>query len=194
MDAAELEQVRRARGGDAEAFRGIVDAYSRPLWRAAFRVLDDAAAAEDAVQEAFLRAWRALDRFDERAELSTWLYRIAINAAIDLRRERGRREAFAGNLPEDFSGQVTVRSTEADPHRHAFSRQLVDRAQQAIATLPENERVAILLRHFEGRSTAEIARALGGDENAAKQAVFRAVHKLRAVLTPLMEVSRGESA
>src|SRR5580765_8173935 len=99
MEAAELERVRRARNGDAEAFRGIVEAYSRPLWRAAYRVLDDTAAAEDAVQEAFLRAWRALDRFDEKAELSTWLYRIAINAAIDLKRERRRREAQAGPLP-----------------------------------------------------------------------------------------------
>lgn len=194
MEAAELERVRRARGGDAEAFRGIVTAYSRPLWRAAFRVLGDSAAAEDAVQDAFLRAWRSLDRFDERAELSTWLYRITINAAIDHRRERGRRESVTGPLPEDFDGQVTARSTEADAHRHAFGRQLIDRAQAAIAELPEAERTAILLRHFEGCSIAEIARALGAEENAAKQLVFRAVRKLRLVLVPLMEVTRHESA
>jgi RNA polymerase sigma-70 factor (ECF subfamily) len=192
MEAAELERVRRARSGDAEAFRGIVEAYSRPLWRAAFRVLGDTAAAEDAVQDAFLRAWRSLDRFDERAELSTWLYRIAINAAIDLRRERTRREAGAGPLPEDFHGQVTVRSEAPDPHRQALSRELIDRAQEAISTLPEAERTAILLRHFEGQSIAEIARVLGGGENSAKQAVFRAVRKLRAVLVPLMELSRGD--
>ena len=194
MEPAELERVRRARSGDAEAFRGIVEAYSRPLWRAAFRVLGDSAAAEDAVQDAFLRAWRSLDRFDERAELSTWLYRIAINAAIDHRRERSRRESVTGALPEDFDGQVTARSTEADAHRSAFGRQLIDRAQKAIAELPEAERTAILLRHFEGCSIAEIARALGAEENTAKQAVFRAVRKLRLVLTPLMEVTRHESA
>jgi RNA polymerase sigma-70 factor (ECF subfamily) len=194
MDAAELEGVRRARRGDAEAFRGIVEAYSQPLWRAAFRILGDAAAAEDAVQEAFLRAWKALDRFDERAELSTWLYRIAINAAIDLRRERKRREPLSRELPEDFAGQPIARSMEPDPHAQAQWREIVDRAQEAIAELPEAERTAILLRHFEGRSIAEIAQALGGGENAAKQAVFRAVHKLRAILAPLMEVSHGESA
>ena len=194
MEAAELEHVRRARGGDAEAFRVIVETYSRPLWRAAFRVLGDSAAAEDAVQDAFLRAWRALDRFDERAELSTWLYRIAINAAIDHRRERKRREPLSAALPEDFNGQMTARSTSADPHRQAFWREMVDHAQEAISELPEAERTAILLRHFEGRSIAEIARVLGGGENGAKQAIFRAVHKLRAVLGPLMEVSRGETA
>jgi len=194
MEAVELERVRRARGGDTEAFRGIVETYSRPLWRAAFRVLGDPEAAEDAVQETFLRAWKALDRFDERAELSTWLYRIATNAAIDLRRERRRREPLSATLPEDFDGQVRSRSTETDPHRHAFWRQMVARAQDAISDLPEAERTAILLRHFEGRSIAEIASVLGGGENAAKQAVFRAVHKLRGVLGPLMEVSRGETA
>lgn len=194
MEIAELEAVRRARRGEAEAFREIVEAYAQPLWRAAFRILGDQAAAEDAVQEAFLRAWRALDRFDERAELSTWLYRIATNAAIDLRRERKRRDTLAGPLPEDFNGQVTAKTTAADQERTALWRDLVDQAREAIAVLPEAERTAILLRHFEGCSIAEIAQALGTGENAAKQAVFRAVHKLRAVLAPLMEVRRHESA
>jgi RNA polymerase sigma-70 factor (ECF subfamily) len=194
MDTAELELVRRARGGDAEAFRAIVEAHSRFLWRAAFRILEDATAAEDAVQSAFLSAWRALDRYDDRAQLSTWLYRIVMNAAIDLRRERMRRQARAGALPEDAQGQVTVVSQAPDPHQQAMWRQLVERARETIAGLPEVERMAVTLRHFEGCSTAEIARALGADESAAKQAVFRAVRKLRTVLIPLMEVSRGTSS
>jgi RNA polymerase sigma-70 factor (ECF subfamily) len=193
MDAAELDRVRRARGGDADAFRGIVEVYSRPLWRAAFRILGDPEASEDAVQDGFLRAWRALDRFDERAELSTWLYRIVINAAIDLRRERRRREPLSGVLPEDFNGQARAVSVAPDAHRNAYARELVDRAQEAISNLPDAERTAILLRHFEGRSIAEIATVLRCGESGAKQAVFRAVHKLRAVLGPLMEVSRNES-
>jgi RNA polymerase sigma-70 factor, ECF subfamily len=194
MDAAELEGVRHARRGEPEAFRLLVETYSQPLWRAAFRILGDATAAEDAVQETFLRAWRALDRFEEQAELSSWLYRIAINAAIDLRRERKRREPYSSALPEDFDGQPTARSTAADPHRTAAARDLVAHAQEAIAALPEDERTAILLRHFEGRSIAEIAEALGANENTAKQAVFRAVRKLRAVLKPLMEERRSEPA
>jgi len=190
METAELELVRRARRGDAEAFRVIVKTYSRPLWRAAFRVLGDGAAAEDAVQSGLLAAWRALERFDDRAQLSTWLYRIVMNAAIDLRRQRTRRETLAGTLPEDDRGQVAVASAEADPHRQAVWRQIGARAREVIAELSEAERTAVLLRHFEGCTTAEIARALGGDESAAKQAVFRGVRKLRAALVPLMEVSR----
>ena len=187
MDPAEFESVLRAQKGDAEAFRGIVQAYSQPLWRAAYRVLDDPAGAEDAVQEAFLRAWRALDRFDEKAELSTWLYRIAINAAIDLKRERKRRATQGLD-------QVTPRSEAPDAHRSAYWREMASHAREAISDLPDSERTAILLRHYEGCSIAEIARALGGDENAAKQAVFRAVKKVRAALSPLMEAPHGETA
>jgi len=124
METAELELVHRARRGDAEAFREIVEMHSRTLWRAAYRVLEDATAAEDAVQSTFLSAWRALDRFDDRAQLSTWLYRIVMNAAIDLKRQRTRRQAMAGALPENARGEVTVASPEADPHRQAVWRQL----------------------------------------------------------------------
>lgn len=193
MEPTELELVRSAQEGDAEAFRGIVDRYSRGLWNAAWRVLGDGEAAEDAVQEAFLRAWRALDRFDERAELSTWLYRIAINAAIDQRRMRRRREGISAPLAEDFDGQPRARTEEPDPHRRALSGEIARRTRAELERLPAAERTAFLLRHFEGRSIAEIAATLGKGENAAKQAVFRAVRKLRRVLGPLTELSHGEA-
>jgi RNA polymerase sigma-70 factor (ECF subfamily) len=117
-----------------------------------------------------------------------------MNADIDLRRQRTRREALVGALPEDARGEVTVRSSAADPQRQAVWRQLADRAREVLGDLSEAERTAVLLRHFEGCTTAEIARAMGGDESAAKQAVFRAVRKLRAALVPLMEVSRETSS
>lgn len=194
MEPDELDWVRRARGGDTEAFRGIVERYSRPLWKAAWRVLDDPEGAEDAVQTAFLRAWRALDRFDERAELSTWLYRIAVNAAIDLRRSRRRAAPVSAPLPEDLDGEVSAASDEPGPHRRAVSSEVARRTRAALAELPDAERTAFLLRHFEGRSIAEIALALGKRENAAKQSVFRAVRKLRRALGPLTELSHGEPA
>ena len=194
MDATEVERVRRARSGDADAFREIVQVYSRPLWRAAWRILGDSEAAEDAVQDAFLRAWRSLDRFDDRADLSTWLYRIAINAAIDQRRERKRREAVATRVPDDIDRHLAAKSMEPDPHRRAVSREILRVARDAIAKLSDDERAAILLRHFEGRSIAVIALALGSGESAAKQAVFRAVQKVRLALGPLTEISRGKTA
>ncbi len=192
MDAAELDLVGRARAGDADAFGGIVQLYSRTLWRAAWRVLGDGEAAEDAVQEAFLHAWRALDRFDDRSELSTWLYRIAVNAALDRWRQNRRRPAPAP-LPQAPDGELLTATAEPSPLRRAASAEVARRTRRALVGLPAAERTAFLLRHFEGRSIAEIAAALGTRESAAKQAVFRAVRKLRSILAPLMEASHVES-
>jgi RNA polymerase sigma-70 factor (ECF subfamily) len=199
MEASELERVRRARGGDAEAFREIVECYSRSLWKATWRVLGDGPAAEDAVQEAFLRAWKSLSTFDERAELSTWLYRIAVNAAIDQRRSRRRRIGVTQPLPEDLNGESIAVSEEPGPDRRARSAEVARRTREALESLPDGERTALLLRHFEGRSIAEIAQVLAKSENAAKQTVFRAVQKLRSALAPLTdhrprEARHGEPA
>jgi RNA polymerase sigma-70 factor (ECF subfamily) len=194
MEAEELELVRRVRSGDADAFRGIVERYSKTLWRAAWRVLGDADAAEDAVQDAFLRAWRSFGSFDDRAELSTWLYRIAVNAAIDLTRKRRRTFGADVPLPEDLDGEVTTPSDEPAPDRRVISSEVARRARATLQGLSDAERTAFLLRHFEGRSIAEIARALGKNENATKQSVFRAASKLRTALAPFVEVSHGEPA
>jgi RNA polymerase sigma-70 factor (ECF subfamily) len=194
MEAEELELVRRVRSGDADAFRGIVDRYSRTLWKAAWRVLGDGDAAEDAVQDAFLRAWRSFGSFDDRAELATWLYRIAVNAAIDLSRKRRRTFGADVPLPEDLDGEVTTPSEEPSPERRVTSGEVARRARATLEGLSDAERTAFLLRHFEGRSIAEIARALGKNENATKQSVFRAASKLRTALAPFVEVSHGEPA
>jgi RNA polymerase sigma-70 factor (ECF subfamily) len=192
MEANERELVRRMRTGDPDAFRELVESYSRPLFKAAWRVLGDGEAAEEAVQVAFVRAWRGLDTFDDRAELATWLYRIAVNAAIDLRRRERRRPAEP--LPTDLDGEPRTRSAEPDPYRRAVSSEIARRTREAIAELTPAERTALLLRHFEGRPIAEIARALGKGENATKQTVFRAVRKLRLALGPLTELRHGQPA
>lgn len=194
MEAEELELVRRVRSGDADAFRGIVERYSKTLWKAAWRVLGDAEAAEDAVQDAFLRAWRSFASFDDRAELATWLYRIAVNAAIDLSRKRRRTFGADVPLPEDLDGEVTTPSEEPAPDRRVISGEVARRARATLEGLSDAERTAFLLRHFEGRSIAEIARALGKNENATKQSVFRAASRLRTALAPFVEVSHGEPA
>jgi RNA polymerase sigma-70 factor (ECF subfamily) len=185
MEPIERDRVARARAGDTEAFREIVERYSRTLWRAAWRILGEAEAAEDAVQEAFLRAWRGFATFDDRAELSTWLYRIAVNSAIDLRRKRRRADAV--ELPAGADGEPSLPSAEPDAFRRAVSGELARATRSTLAELSAAERTAFLLRHYEGRSIAEISRQLGKNENATKQSIFRAVRKLRLALAPLVE-------
>jgi RNA polymerase sigma-70 factor (ECF subfamily) len=177
--------VERARSGDAEAFRPLVERYGQQLFRVAWRILGDEGAAEDAVQETFLRAYRSLSRFDDRAQLGTWLHRIAANTAIEILRKR-RRLAREGS---DFEIPA-LPSSAPGPERHALSGEVERAVRGALAGLSPLERAAFVLRHFEERSIAEICAALGLRESAGKQAIFRAVKKLRRVLAPFLE---GES-
>ncbi len=185
----DLAAIRRVRAGDPDAFEALVAAHTRAVHRICWRIVGDPAAAEDAVQETFLRAFRFLDRFDDRAEFGTWVHRIAVNAAIDELRKRRRERTFREELPpdEDEAAAPALASAEPQPDRRAIASQLARAAQAALGELSPDERTAFVLRHYEGRSIAEIATALGKRDNATKQSIFRAVRKLRRALAPLME-------
>jgi RNA polymerase sigma-70 factor, ECF subfamily len=189
MDRAETIAVERAREGDAEAFRELVESYSPKLFRLAWRITGDEQSAEDAVQETFLRAYRSLDRFDARSQFGTWLHRIAVNAALDLARKQQRhRSRSAGRLdgPAGEDGPP-LPSPAPGPDRIALSLEVERAVRSALAGLSAMERTAFVLRHFEGRSIAEICDQLGLGASAGKQAIFRAVKKLRRVLEPLVQ-------
>jgi|CXWL01.1.fsa_nt_gi RNA polymerase sigma-70 factor (ECF subfamily) len=181
----------RARQGDSEAFRQLVERHGSPLFRLAQRLVADEAAAEDVVQEAFLRAWRALPSFDGRSELATWLHRITVNCAMDALRRRGQRGhelALVDEHPttddEGSAARAHLPANEPGPERHTLSGEVGATVTRVLATLSALERTAFVLRHYEGRSTAEIADTLGVNQQAGKHAVFRAVQKLRLALRP----------
>jgi RNA polymerase sigma-70 factor (ECF subfamily) len=184
MDATEAATILvRARQGDGEAFRELVERHSRDAFRLAFRITGNEHDAEDVVQESFLRAYRQLGRFESRANFGTWLYHIVSNCSIDLLRARRTRDHGRGiGLDEVMS---EPRADQPDPERLAGSAQIQDRVLAALAELSPMERAAFTLRHYEGRSIAEIERILGLKTSAAKHGVFRAVKKLRAALAPL---------
>ena len=156
----------------------IVESNSRPVFRLAFRMTGNEQDAEDVVQETFLRAYRAFDRFDPQAQVSTWLCSIASNCAIDLLRRRRRRPVDALDRP----GAREVAGSEPGPERHALARELSARVEAELSSLAAKERVAFVLRHFEGLSIREVAEAMGTPEGSVKNNVFRAVRKLRAAL------------
>lgn len=179
------DAIARAQAGDTEAFRELVEQHSRQIFRVAYRILGDEQAAEDTVQETFLRAFRTLNRFDGRAQVGTWLYRIAVNRAVDLLRRRKVR-GEVGPAPGEADAVAQLWSTEPGPERQARSREVARAARAALAELSPMEKAAFTLRHFEGRSIGEIGRALGTGDSASKQAVFRAVKKLRRALEPFV--------
>jgi RNA polymerase sigma-70 factor (ECF subfamily) len=190
MELADRAFVSKARSGDAEAFRALVDRHSRALFRVAFRMTGNETDAEDVVQESFLRAYRQLGKFDERASFGTWVYRIAVNCSLDLVRSRKRRGEQ--QQPED-SREDPVRmavSSGPGPDRLALSGELRERVAEAMNELSAAERSAFVLRHFEGMRIEEVSRVLGCQPGAAKHSVFRAVQKLRRALEPLASTAK----
>jgi len=179
----EAAAVARARAGDSEAFRLLVDAHSRALFGLAYRMTGNKHDAEDVVQEAFLKAYRGLGRFDERSRVGSWLYRIAANCAFDVLRARQRRDRHFASSDDGPSPEPPA--SEPGPDRMAMGKDVRDRVAAALARMSPRERAAFVLRHFEDQSIEEIGRALDLDTSAVKQSVLRAVRKARQVLAPL---------
>src|SRR5436309_11976405 len=186
MELLDGEAISRARNGDAEGFRVLVEQHSPVIFRLAYRMTGNEHDADDVVQETFLRAYRQLDRFEERANFGTWLHRIAINCALDLLRARGRMDRYYGGDPEDAEMNGTIRS-EPEQDRLLISAELREQVAMAMERLSGNERTAFVLRHFEGMPVEEIGKTLGIQVNAAKHTIFRAVRKLRESLEPLVK-------
>jgi RNA polymerase sigma-70 factor, ECF subfamily len=188
MDGSDDQALARARAGDREGFRLLVERHSRGLFRLAHRMTGNEHDAEDVVQEAFLRAYKRLDQFEDRSQVGSWLFRIAANCAYDLLRARQRRSRHFE--PEGAPGGAdAVTAVDAGPERLAAGSDVRRGVEAAMSEMSDRERSAFALRHFEGWSIAEIGVALGLDESATKQSIFRAVRKARAVLAPLARVS-----
>jgi RNA polymerase sigma-70 factor (ECF subfamily) len=188
MDVSDATAVlAKARQGDNEAFRMLVEQHSRRAFQLAYRITGNQQDAEDVVQESFIRAYRQLSRFEARAHFATWLHRIVANCSVDLIRSRRSRWDHASM---DDIAPVEQPCTESpDPERLAESAHIERSVATAMAELTPLERAAFTLRHYEGRSIAEIGQTLGLGVSATKHSVFRAVRKLRTALEPL----RGES-
>jgi RNA polymerase sigma-70 factor (ECF subfamily) len=184
MESEAAAVLARARHGDDEAFRALVERHSRSVFRLAYRMTGNEQDAEDIVQESFLRAYRQLGRFEARANFGTWLYRITANCAVDLMRARQARRDQSQADALDQTDAVLADHAPG-PERLAQSAEIERRVARAMTRLSPLERAAFTLRHYEGRTIDEIGRTLGLRTNAAKHSVFRAVKKLRAALAPI---------
>jgi len=186
MDATEAAAVlARARQGDSDAFRALVEQHSRSVFRLAFRMTGNEQDAEDVVQESFLRAYRQLGRFESRANFGTWLYRIVSNCSVDLMRSKqARHDQVRGDSLDEGTMELPAADVPG-PERMAQSAEIDRRVQDALQELSPLERAAFTLRHYEGRTIEEISATLGLGTSAAKHSVFRAVKKLRVALAPL---------
>jgi RNA polymerase sigma-70 factor (ECF subfamily) len=180
--------VAQALKGDQDAYGLLVQRHSRSLFALAYRVTGNQDDADEVVQETFLKAYRSLARFEQRSNFGTWLYRIAMNCALDLKTKK-RPEVGAMQVSEDPEpGEYEVQLASAGPSQDqlVFGAQVKEKISAAIKLLTKTERAAFVMRHLEGRSIDEIAAVLGQKPNATKNSIFRAVQKMRQELGPLV--------
>jgi RNA polymerase sigma-70 factor (ECF subfamily) len=187
MHPDDATAVAKAKGGDHEAFRVLVERHSRSVYQLAYRMTGRPEDAEDVVQETFVRAYRQLGRFEARAHFTTWLYRIGFNCAIDYLRARPKRESTETH---DTMERLAAGAPGPGTDDLVFAGEISSRVQAALGQLTEQERAAFLMRHYHGCSIEEIGQALDLRTNAAKHSIFRAVKKMRVALAP-MRASSG---
>jgi RNA polymerase sigma-70 factor, ECF subfamily len=160
--------VKRARTGDRRAFERLYREHSGRIYGLCLRMTRDAQLAEDCTQDTFINAWRALEKFETRSSLSTWLHRIAVNVSLAKRRKTGRVES----LPEDEEEGQACEWTLETPVE-------VQEIESAIGELPEGARDALVLQALYGYSHVEAAQMLGIAEGTCKAQLHRARKLLR---------------
>ena len=181
----EHELIARARAGDEDAFARLVLAHADRVYGALRRFGLAAADADEVTQEVFLRAWRGLARFEERAQLSTWLYRIAFNEA---QRRLSRRDPPRVEPPLDGEDPLSTipEATHLGPTARALDHEFEVTLEQALAKLPADWRAAVVLRDIEGLSTDQAAAAVGVRQAAFKSRLHRGRMQLRVLLEPYL--------
>ena len=192
MTSADTDLISRAAGGDPSAFQALVERHRSMVYRVAYQFAGNHHDAEDIAQDVFIKVYRSLDRFRQDAQLTSWMYRIVMNACIDHRRRQ--RSAIAApfgdeaeqrmlNTPEDTPG----------PEERAYAGELGQVLESEIGRLPNGQRVVFVMRHHQGMKLCEIADALGLAEGTVKRQLHAAVHRLRQALTQA-NVTAGERA
>jgi RNA polymerase sigma-70 factor, ECF subfamily len=177
-DDPDLPLVERFRAGERRAFDELVRRHQRSIWRVARRYLRNDADASDVAQQTFVRAYRALDGFRGAASVRSWLYRIAINLALNHLRDHKRE--VPGGAGEEVGEQRLTRS--ATGPQQIIADEEAARLRAAIAELPPKQRMVLELRVFEDLSFREVAELADCTENAAKVNFHYAVKRLKEIL------------
>jgi RNA polymerase sigma-70 factor, ECF subfamily len=191
MTSTDEELVARSIGGDLDSFNQLVLRWERPIYALAYRVIGREEDARDVCQEAFLRAFRALGGFKGQAKFSSWLYRITLNLCRDWIR-RQRRQPIA-QAPEGVDLlDLATDSTPTESIEDLVARREMSRAvQRAMATLPEEQRTAIILKEYHGLTFQEIADLLDCPLSTVKTRLYQGLSVLRRHLSPAIMGNRN---
>jgi len=182
--------VQRARSGDERAFRLLVERYQKKVYAVAVGMVKDREEAMDVVQEAFVKVHRSLDSFKSDATFYTWLYRITVNVCIDVIRRRGAArgdsvefdERIAHDLAEANLGAVSSQ-LGSNPEKALLQREVGEKIQTALETIPDKHRAILLLRELDGLSYEELAQALDIPKGTVMSRLFHARAKVQKLLS-----------
>ena len=190
MARSDVQLMLDVKAGDDASFDFLLVKYRSPLVNFLYRMVRDTATAEDLAQEVFLRVYRARKQYTPSAKFTTWLFRIATNVALNsVRDNRYQKMQVSLDAPvssEEASAPRELPAREMRIDEHLLERDRVAFIQQAVASLPEKQRAAVLLHKYEEMDYAEIAKILDCTEAALKSLLFRAYENLRLQLAPLV--------
>ena len=182
MEKQEQQWVDAARQGDQSAFEQLVKLYEKRVLALTTRMCKNPADAEEAAQEAFLSAWQGLPFFRGDASFSTWLYRLASNACVDLLRREGRRQNAAGPSLNDEEAQLEVPDTAPSPQERAEQAELREQIEAGLQALTPDHRQVLILREMHQLSYDEISQVLDVDVGTVKSRISRGRKQLRNFL------------
>lgn len=189
---SEADLLARARSGDEDAFAELVTLNAARVYAVLRQFGLDAAEAEDVAQEVFLRAWRGLERFEGRAQISTWLYRIAYNESQRRISRRPPASSRAGAAHVDDVATIPE-AAHLGPEAQALDHEFAVVLQRALQALPADRRAAVVLRDIHGLSTEAAAGVVGIRQLSFKSRLRRGRMQLRELLAPYLELDQGEA-
>jgi RNA polymerase sigma-70 factor (ECF subfamily) len=187
---ADSDLISRAAGGDPSAFQALVERHRSMVYRVAYQFAGNHHDAEDIAQEVFIKVYRSLDRFRQDSQLSSWMYRIVMNACIDHR----RRHSPVGAAPFGEEAEQKMLNTpegRPGPEDNAYAGELGQVLESEIGRLPKGQRIVFVMRHHQGMKLCEIAVALGLAEGTVKRQLHAAVHRLRQALSQANVIAGG---
>lgn len=199
---AEAVLVEKARGGDQQAFRTLVESNQGRLFAVAVGILKDRDDAMDAVQDAFIKAHRKLSDFEGNAAFSTWIYRICVNLCIDKKRSQARRRAVdidderGPELSEEniyADAAIAPRLSGSNPLKNVANEELAKHIDGALSELSDDHRSVVLLREVEGMSYEEISQTLDIPKGTVMSRLFHARKNLQKRLRPYLGLAEGEA-
>jgi RNA polymerase sigma-70 factor, ECF subfamily len=196
----DLTLVKRVRGGDQRAFKLLVERYQRKVYAVALGMLKNREDAMDVSQEAFVKVYKYLDHFKGDSSFYTWLYRITVNICIDVLRKRagagGEAVEYDESVPMDLSeANIGALGTRlgTNPQKSALRRELAEKIQEALATVPEKHRAILLLREVEGMSYEDLSRTLEIPKGTVMSRLFHARAKVQKILSEYLELDEAKS-